>query len=188
MSRGVGSRGTWYTFICNLSKCQTEIPDNCNVVIIVGVDYYSPEKHSNPLVIYKDPPKTMALNESTQADGRSSLMGQQLDDNEIQEILKSGTGTNELTPLPIKLPSITIRFLSFRRKDLRHYSQQIERDLKAVENQSIEEYIRESENIASLHTQIGDCDSILERMESMLTNFQVIYSGTMFSTRCYVGS
>lgn len=110
MSRGVGSRGTWYTFICNLSKCQTEIPDNCNVVIIVGVDYYSPEKHSNPLVIYKDPPKTMALNESTQADGRSSLMGQQLDDNEIQEILKSGTGTNELTPLPIKLPSITIRF------------------------------------------------------------------------------
>lgn len=58
--------------------------------------------------------------------------------------------------------------------DLRHYSQQIERDLKAVENQSIEEYIRESENIANLHSQIGDCDNILERMESMLTNFQVI--------------
>lgn len=43
-----------------------------------------------------------------------------------------------------------------------------------MENQSIEEYIRESENIASLHNQIGDCDNILERMESMLTNFQVI--------------
>lgn len=60
---------------------------------------------------------------------------------------------------------------------MRHYSQQIERDLKAVENQSIEEYIRESGNIASLHSQIGDCDSILERMESMLTNFQVIFFG-----------
>lgn len=72
-----------------------------------------------------------------------------LEDKEIQEILKSGT-------------------------DLRQYSQQIEKDLKAVENQSIEEYIKESQNIACLHNQIGDCDNILERMEAMLTNFQVI--------------
>lgn len=75
-------------------------------------------------------------------------MAQQLEDKEIQEILKSGT-------------------------DLRQYSKQIEKDLKEVENQSIEEYIKESQNIASLHNQIGDCDNILERMESMLTNFQV---------------
>lgn len=73
---------------------------------------------------------------------------QQLEDKEIQEMLKSGT-------------------------DLRQYSQQIEKDLKAVENQSIDEYIKESQNIACLHNQIGDCDNILERMESMLTNFQV---------------
>lgn len=79
---------------------------------------------------------------------KGSLMTQQLEDKEIQEILKSGT-------------------------DLRQYSQQIEKDLKAVENQSIDEYIKESQNIACLHNQIGDCDSILERMESMLTNFQV---------------
>lgn len=75
-------------------------------------------------------------------------MAQHLEDKEIQEILKSGT-------------------------DLRQYSKQIEKDLKEVENQSIEEYIKESQNIASLHNQIGDCDNILERMESMLTNFQV---------------
>lgn len=79
---------------------------------------------------------------------KGSLITQQLQDKEIQEILKSGT-------------------------DLRQYSQQIEKDLKAVENQSIDEYIKESQNIACLHNQIGDCDSILERMESMLTNFQV---------------
>lgn len=79
---------------------------------------------------------------------KGNLMTQQLEDKEIQEILKSGT-------------------------DLRQYSQQIEKDLKAVENQSIDEYIKESQNIACLHNQIGDCDGILERMESMLTNFQV---------------
>lgn len=75
-------------------------------------------------------------------------LNQHLEDKEIQEILKSGT-------------------------DLRQYSKQIEKDLKDVENQSIEEYIKESQNIASLHNQIGDCDNILERMETMLTNFQV---------------
>lgn len=58
--------------------------------------------------------------------------------------------------------------------DLRQYSQQIEKDLKTVENQSIDEYIKESQNIACLHNQIGDCDNILERMEVMLTNFQVL--------------
>lgn len=79
---------------------------------------------------------------------KGNLITQQLEDKEIQEILKSGT-------------------------DLRQYSQQIEKDLKAVENQSIDEYIKESQNIACLHNQIGDCDGILERMESMLTNFQV---------------
>lgn len=88
----------------------------------------------------------MASTEEKQ--GNSRLLGKQLEEREIQEILKSGT-------------------------DLRQYSQQIEKDLKSVENQSIEEYIKESHNIACLHNQIGDCDGILERMESMLTNFQV---------------
>lgn len=75
-------------------------------------------------------------------------MAEKLDDKEIQEILKTGT-------------------------DLRQYSRQIEKEFKEVENKSIEDYIKESQNIASLHNQIGDCDTILERMESMLLNFQV---------------
>lgn len=78
-------------------------------------------------------------------------LSRQLEDKEVQEILKSGT-------------------------DLRQYSKQIEKELKEVENQSIDEYIKESQNIASLHNQINDCDSILERMESMLTNFQSVLS------------
>ncbi len=75
-------------------------------------------------------------------------MAEQLDDKEIQEILKTGT-------------------------DLRQYSRQIEKEFKEVENKSIEDYIKESQNIAKLHNQIGNCDTILERMESMLLNFQV---------------
>ncbi|XP_037039849.1 vacuolar protein sorting-associated protein 52 homolog [Bradysia coprophila] len=74
-------------------------------------------------------------------------MAEQLDDKEIQEILKTGT-------------------------DLRQYSRQIEKEFKDVENKSIEDYIKESQNIANLHNQIGNCDTILERMESMLLNFQ----------------
>lgn len=60
--------------------------------------------------------------------------------------------------------------------DLRQYSQQIEKEFLEVENKSIEDYIKESQNIANLHNQIGECDEILERMESMLTNFQNVLS------------
>ncbi|KAJ9578638.1 hypothetical protein L9F63_005128 [Diploptera punctata] len=70
-----------------------------------------------------------------------------LDDAVVQEVLKTGT-------------------------DLRQYSRQIEKELKEVENKSIKDYIKESQNIASLHNQIAACDSILERMESMLLSFQ----------------
>lgn len=94
----------------------------------------------------------MATTEDKQPNSKGHLISKQLEDKEIQEILKSGT-------------------------DLRQYSQQIEQDLKSVEDQSIKEYIKESQNIACLHNQIGDCDSILERMETMLTNFQVYFSG-----------
>uniref|UniRef100_A0A1B0CD66 Vacuolar protein sorting-associated protein 52 homolog n=1 Tax=Lutzomyia longipalpis TaxID=7200 RepID=A0A1B0CD66_LUTLO len=80
-----------------------------------------------------------------------SNLVEKLDDEEVQEILKTGT-------------------------DLRQYSQQIEREFNEVENRSINDYIKESQNIAKLHTQIGACDEILERMESMLTNFQDVLS------------
>lgn len=56
--------------------------------------------------------------------------------------------------------------------DLRQYSRQIEGDLHEVENASILDYIKESENIASLHNQIASCDTILASMEKMLTSFQ----------------
>lgn len=80
-----------------------------------------------------------------------SILSEQLENEEVQEILRSGT-------------------------DLRQYSQQIEKEFKEVENKSIEDYIKESQNIAQLHNQIGECDDILERMESMLLNFQNILS------------
>ena len=56
--------------------------------------------------------------------------------------------------------------------DLREYSEQVEEELKSVENKSIQDYIRESQNIASLHNQIVNCDQILGRMENMLISFQ----------------
>ncbi|XP_060518176.1 vacuolar protein sorting-associated protein 52 homolog [Cylas formicarius] len=56
--------------------------------------------------------------------------------------------------------------------DLRHYSREIENELKNTENQSIKVYIKESENISNLHSRITACDSILERMENMLLAFQ----------------
>lgn len=46
--------------------------------------------------------------------------------------------------------------------DLRLYSKQIESELQDAENKSIQDYIKESQNIASLHNQIAACDSILE--------------------------
>ncbi len=39
---------------------------------------------------------------------------------------------------------------------------QVESELRDVENKSIQDYIRESQNIASLHNQIVNCDQILE--------------------------
>lgn len=60
-----------------------------------------------------------------------------LEDDLIQEVLKSGT-------------------------DLREYSTEIEKELHEVENKSIQDYIKESENIASLHNQIAGCDDILQ--------------------------
>ncbi|KAG7209787.1 hypothetical protein KM043_011405 [Ampulex compressa] len=71
-----------------------------------------------------------------------------LENDVVQEVLKTGT-------------------------DLRQYSRQIEKELKEVENKSIQDYIKESQNIASLHNQIAACDNILEKMESILMSFQL---------------
>jgi len=58
------------------------------------------------------------------------------DDETLQEVLNPGT-------------------------DLRKYSRQVEKELKEIEDKSINDYIKESENIASLHNQICACDDIL---------------------------
>ncbi|XP_046999659.1 vacuolar protein sorting-associated protein 52 homolog [Schistocerca americana] len=80
-------------------------------------------------------------------DNLDDHLEQNLQADVVQEVLKTGT-------------------------DLRQYSKQIERKLKDAENKSIQDYIKESQNIASLHNQISACDNILERMESMLLSFQ----------------
>ncbi|RWS07403.1 vacuolar protein sorting-associated protein 52-like protein, partial [Dinothrombium tinctorium] len=56
--------------------------------------------------------------------------------------------------------------------DLRSFSKKTENELKAVENACVADYINESSNIACLHSQISECDSILERLENMLCTFQ----------------
>jgi hypothetical protein len=56
--------------------------------------------------------------------------------------------------------------------DLRQYSREIETELRKVEVHSIEDYIAQSRQIASLHYQIKDCDDILARMEETLSKFQ----------------
>lgn len=75
------------------------------------------------------------------------ILDKNLEDLEIQEVLKNGT-------------------------DLREYALQIDKSIKEAEKNSVADYLKESENIASLHNQIEDCDSILAKMESMLLVFQ----------------
>ncbi|CAH0725898.1 unnamed protein product, partial [Brenthis ino] len=77
----------------------------------------------------------------------TEILDKNLEDLEIQEVLKNGT-------------------------DLREYALQIDKNIKEAEKSSVADYLKESENIASLHNQIEDCDSILARMESMLLVFQ----------------
>ncbi|KAF2594373.1 hypothetical protein F2Q70_00045257 [Brassica cretica] len=55
---------------------------------------------------------------------------------------------------------------------LREYAKGVENNLRKVELDSIEDYIKESDNLVSLHDQIHDCDSILSQMETLLSGFQ----------------
>lgn len=55
---------------------------------------------------------------------------------------------------------------------LREYTKGVENNLRQVELDSIQDYIKESDNLVSLHDQIRDCDAILSQMESLLSGFQ----------------
>ncbi|XP_032530010.1 vacuolar protein sorting-associated protein 52 homolog [Danaus plexippus] len=83
----------------------------------------------------------------TESRDMTEIIDKNLEDIEIQEVLKNGT-------------------------DLREYALQIDKSIKEAEKDSVADYLKESENISSLHSQIEDCDGILARMESMLLVFQ----------------
>ncbi|GAB2298374.1 Vacuolar protein sorting-associated protein 52 [Dionaea muscipula] len=55
---------------------------------------------------------------------------------------------------------------------LRDYTKGVENNLREVELNSIQDYIKESDNLVSLHDQIHDCDNILTQMEALLSGFQ----------------
>ncbi|CAN1190356.1 Vacuolar protein sorting-associated protein 52 A [Linum perenne] len=55
---------------------------------------------------------------------------------------------------------------------LRDYTKGVENNLRQVELDSIQDYVKESDNLVSLHDQIRDCDSILSQMETLLSGFQ----------------
>ncbi|CAK9151916.1 unnamed protein product [Ilex paraguariensis] len=56
---------------------------------------------------------------------------------------------------------------------LRDYTKGVENNLRQVELDSIQDYIKESDNLVSLHDQIRDCDIILSQMETLLSGFQI---------------
>ncbi|KAF5749309.1 vacuolar protein sorting-associated protein 52 A [Tripterygium wilfordii] len=56
---------------------------------------------------------------------------------------------------------------------LRDHTKGVENNLRQVELDSIQDYIKESNNLVSLHDQIRDCDHILSQMETLLSGFQV---------------
>ncbi|KAL3686247.1 hypothetical protein R1sor_004269 [Riccia sorocarpa] len=56
---------------------------------------------------------------------------------------------------------------------LREYARDVEEKLRLVELDSIQDYMKESDNLVSLHAQIRECDTILTQMESLLGGFQV---------------
>lgn len=77
-----------------------------------------------------------------------NVLDKNLEDFEIQEVLRNGT-------------------------DLREYALQIDKGIKEAEKASVADYLKESGNISSLHNQVEECDNILAKMESMLMVFQV---------------
>lgn len=55
---------------------------------------------------------------------------------------------------------------------LREYAKGVENNVRQVELDSIQDYIKESDNLVLLHDQIRDCDNILSQMETLLGGFQ----------------
>eukprot|EP01041_Mallomonas_annulata_P001396 gene1396-2688_t len=56
--------------------------------------------------------------------------------------------------------------------DLRKYGHELEKQLKEAENDSILQYMENSQQVTELHKQMQDCDAVLARMQEMLQGFQ----------------
>lgn len=56
--------------------------------------------------------------------------------------------------------------------DLRSYSRQVDAELRAMEALSIGDYVRESDAIAGLFSQVLSCETVLTTMQGLLQNFQ----------------
>ena len=55
---------------------------------------------------------------------------------------------------------------------IKEQAKDVEETLRQVEVESIEGYVNESENLQDLHTQILECDGVLDSMEDLLGRFQ----------------
>ncbi|PKA65339.1 hypothetical protein AXF42_Ash005672 [Apostasia shenzhenica] len=55
---------------------------------------------------------------------------------------------------------------------LREHTKGVENNVRQVELDSIQDYIKESDNLVLLHDQIRECDCILSQMETLLGGFQ----------------
>eukprot|EP00698_Gefionella_okellyi_P007986 TRINITY_DN1959_c0_g1_i1.p1 TRINITY_DN1959_c0_g1~~TRINITY_DN1959_c0_g1_i1.p1 ORF type:complete len:356 (+),score=71.85 TRINITY_DN1959_c0_g1_i1:48-1115(+) len=61
----------------------------------------------------------------------------------------------------------------FKGADVRQFNKEIEAQLRQVEIDSIQDYIKEADKFVTLHREIQQCDTILEAIEDMLSGFQV---------------
>ena len=57
-------------------------------------------------------------------------------------------------------------------EDLKAKAKEVTAKLRAVELESIQDYVAESENLAQLHAQIEGCDEVLGSMETLLSGFK----------------
>ena len=66
--------------------------------------------------------------------------------------------------------------------DLREYSQKINGKLTKAEEDIVQGFLDNSEKTVQLHLKVKSCDSILERVESMLEGFQVLVKNVLRSS------
>ena len=57
-------------------------------------------------------------------------------------------------------------------EDLKAKAKEVTAKLRAVELESIQDYVAESENLSQLHAQIEGCDEVLGSMEKLLSGFK----------------